>query len=58
MIRIKATLLMELFISVDSSALALEIAAKQCFSQTILNVGARILDPIMRVEVCVPDEYI
>ncbi|MFP3037975.1 MAG: elongation factor G [Candidatus Hodgkinia cicadicola] len=58
MIRIKATLIDGAFHSVDSSALAFEIAAKQCFRQAILNVGARILEPIMRVEVCVPDEYI
>ncbi|XXM90091.1 elongation factor G [Candidatus Hodgkinia cicadicola] len=57
MIRIRATLIDGSFHEVDSSALAFEIAAKQCFKQAMLVAGARVLEPIMRVEIDTPDEY-
>ncbi|ATY93559.1 Elongation factor G [Candidatus Hodgkinia cicadicola] len=57
MIRIKATLIDGSFHEVDSSVLAFEIAARQCFKQAVLAAGARALEPIMNVEVNTPDEY-
>ncbi|AHL30855.1 MAG: elongation factor EF-2 [Candidatus Hodgkinia cicadicola] len=57
MIRIKATLIDGGFHEVDSSALAFEIAARQCFKQAVCSAGARVLEPVMRVEVGAPDEY-
>ncbi len=56
MIRIKATLIGGGFHEVDSSALAFEIAARQCFKQAVLAAGARVLEPVMRIELSAPDE--
>ncbi|XXN19700.1 MAG: elongation factor G [Candidatus Hodgkinia cicadicola] len=58
MIRIKATLIDGGFHEVDSSALAFEIAARQCFRQAVLAAGARTLEPVMNVEINTPDEYV
>ncbi|AUG34158.1 Elongation factor G [Candidatus Hodgkinia cicadicola] len=57
MIRIKATLIDGSFHEVDSSALAFEIAARQCFKQAVYSAGTRVLEPVMLVEVDTPDEY-
>ncbi|XXN13578.1 MAG: elongation factor G [Candidatus Hodgkinia cicadicola] len=57
MIRVKATLIDGGFHEVDSSALAFEIAARQCFKQAVYSAGARVLEPVMRIEVGAPDEY-
>lgn len=56
MIRVKATLIDGGFHEVDSSALAFEIAARQCFKQAVYSAGARVLEPVMRIEVGAPDE--
>ncbi|WGS83394.1 MAG: elongation factor G [Candidatus Hodgkinia cicadicola] len=58
MIRIKATLIDGSFHEVDSSALAFEIAAKQCFKQAVQAVGALVLEPIMRIEVTAPGDCV
>ncbi|XXN13737.1 MAG: elongation factor G [Candidatus Hodgkinia cicadicola] len=58
MIRIKATLVDGGYHEVDSSALAFEIAAKQCFKQAVINAGARVLEPIMQIEISTPNEYL
>jgi elongation factor G len=42
---------------VDSSALAFEIAARAAFREGMQKAGPRLLEPIMRVEVVVPEDY-
>jgi elongation factor G len=42
---------------VDSSVLAFEIATRAAFKEGIAKAGPRLLEPIMRVEVVTPDEY-
>jgi elongation factor G len=42
---------------VDSSALAFEIAARAAFKEGIAKAGPRLLEPMMRVEVVTPEEY-
>jgi elongation factor G len=42
---------------VDSSALAFEIAARAAFKDGIVKASPRLLEPIMRVEVVTPDDY-
>jgi elongation factor G len=42
---------------VDSSALAFEIAARAAFREGIQKCSPKLLEPIMRVEVVTPDEY-
>ena len=43
--------------SVDSDALSFEICAKIAFREAIRNANVCILEPIMKVEVVTPDEY-
>jgi elongation factor G len=43
--------------SVDSDALSFEICAKIAFREAIRNANICILEPIMKVEVVTPDEY-
>ncbi len=57
-IKIKATLVDGEYHEVDSSLVAFEIAAKQCFKQAVTAVGSRVLEPIMKVEVAVSDECV
>ncbi len=42
---------------VDSSVLAFEIAARQAFREGMRQAKATLLEPIMKVEVVTPDEY-
>jgi elongation factor G len=42
---------------VDSSALAFEIAARAAFKEGIAKAGPKLLEPMMRVEVVTPEEY-
>jgi len=42
---------------VDSSALAFEIAARAAFKEGIAKAGPKLLEPIMKVEVVTPDDY-
>jgi elongation factor G len=42
---------------VDSSEMAFKIAARQCFKQGALKAGARLMEPIMDVEVSTPEDY-
>ena len=42
---------------VDSSTLAFEIAARAAFREGVAKAGARLLEPIMKVEVVTPEEY-
>lgn len=57
MIDFKATLVDGAFHDVDSSVLAFEIAAKAAFREGMPKADARLLEPIMKVEVVTPDEY-
>ncbi|MEM7471896.1 MAG: elongation factor G [Pseudomonadota bacterium] len=45
------------FHDVDSSVLAFEIAARMCMREGMRKAGAKLLEPIMKVEVITPDEY-
>jgi elongation factor G len=42
---------------VDSSVLAFEIAARAAMREGLRKAGAKLLEPIMKVEVVTPDEY-
>ena len=42
---------------VDSSVMAFEIAARAAFREGIAKAGPKLLEPVMRVEVVTPDEY-
>ncbi len=57
-IRLKVTLMDGEHHDVDSSILAFEIAAKQCLRQAVQRVGVCILEPIMRIEISIPDIYL
>ncbi len=57
-IRLKVTLIDGEHHDVDSSILAFEIAAKQCLKQAIQRIGVCILEPIMKIEIFMPDIYI
>jgi elongation factor G len=56
-IDLKAELFDGAYHDVDSSALAFEIAARAAFKEGIMKAGPKLLEPIMRVEVVTPDEY-
>ncbi|MEM9230460.1 MAG: elongation factor G [Pseudomonadota bacterium] len=45
------------FHDVDSSVLAFEIAARMCMREGMRRAGAKLLEPIMKVEVITPEEY-
>jgi len=53
----KVTLLDGKFHDVDSSVLAFEIAARMCMREGMRKAGAKMLEPVMKVEVITPDEY-
>jgi elongation factor G len=57
MIDFKATLYDGGYHDVDSSALAFEIAARACFREAVQKAGPVLLEPIMRVEVVTPEDY-
>ncbi len=42
---------------VDSSALAFEIATRAAFKEGVAKAGPQLLEPVMRVEVVTPEEY-
>jgi elongation factor G len=52
---VKVTLIDGGFHAVDSSQMAFEIAAKAAFRQTMPKAGPELLEPIMKVDVYVPD---
>lgn len=57
MIDFKATLLDGAYHDVDSSVLAFEIAAKAAFREGMPKAGAKLLEPVMKVEVITPGDY-
>jgi elongation factor G len=46
------------FHEVDSSEMAFKIAASMAFKEACQKAGVKLLEPIMRVEVVLPDEYL
>ena len=57
MISIKAILLDGSFHEVDSSELAFKIAASMAFRDAAEKAGPVLLEPVMKVEVTVPEDY-
>jgi len=53
----KVTLIDGAFHDVDSSVLAFEIAARMGMREGMKKAGAKLLEPIMKVEVITPEEY-
>ena len=43
---------------VDSSTMAFEIAARACFREAMVRAGPKLLEPVMRVEVVTPEDYL
>lgn len=56
-IGVKATLYDGAYHDVDSNVMCFEIAARAAFREGMREAGAKILEPIMKVEVVTPDEY-
>jgi elongation factor G len=57
MIDFKATLVDGAYHDVDSSVLAFEIAARSAFREGIGRCAPRLLEPIMKVDVVTPEDY-
>tara|TARA_B110000503_G_scaffold111861_1_gene167575 strand:- start:95 stop:1315 length:1221 start_codon:yes stop_codon:yes gene_type:complete len=53
----KVILLDGKFHDVDSSIMAFEIAARMCMREGMRKAGAKLLEPIMKVEVITPEEH-
>jgi elongation factor G len=53
----KVQLLEGKYHDVDSSILAFEIAARMCMREGMRRAGAKLLEPIMKVEVVTPEDY-
>ncbi|MCC2653954.1 MAG: fusA, partial [Microvirga sp.] len=58
MLGVKATLVDGAYHDVDSSVLAFEIAARAAFREGAQKAGAQLLEPIMKVEVVTPEDYV
>jgi elongation factor G len=58
MIGVKATLIDGAYHDVDSSVLAFEIAGRACFREAASKIGVQLLEPIMKVEVVTPEDYV
>jgi len=55
---LKVALIDGAYHDVDSSAIAFEIATRAAMREVFENAGAILLEPIMKVEVTAPDEYL
>ncbi len=53
----KVTILDGLHHDVDSSVLAFELASRQCFKEACTRANLKLLEPVMRVEVVTPEDY-
>ncbi|MFT5868043.1 MAG: elongation factor G [Paracoccaceae bacterium] len=53
----KVALLEGKYHDVDSSVLAFEIAGRMCMREGMRKAGAKLLEPIMKVEVVTPEDY-
>ncbi|AGF76033.1 elongation factor G [Bartonella vinsonii] len=58
MLGVKATLIDGGYHDVDSSVLAFEIAGRAAFRDGAKKAGAQLLEPIMKVEVVTPEDYV
>ena len=56
-IDVKVVLIDGKFHDVDSSVLAFEIAGRYAMREGLKRAGAKMLEPIMKVEVVTPEEY-
>ncbi|MBE9108028.1 elongation factor G [Nodosilinea sp. LEGE 07298] len=54
---LKVTLTDGAYHAVDSSAIAFEIAARAAYRQSLPKAGPQLLEPIMKVDVFTPDDY-
>ncbi|MFA7430147.1 MAG: elongation factor G [Rhodospirillaceae bacterium] len=54
---LKITLVDGQYHDVDSSVMAFEIAARAAFREAMPKAGPKLLEPMMKVEVVTPDEY-
>ena len=54
----KATLLDGKYHDVDSNVLCFEIAARACFREAIKKANPKIMEPIMKLSVNTPEEYV
>jgi elongation factor G len=53
----KATLIDGAYHDVDSNVLTFDIAARACFREAIVKAGPKLLEPMMKVEVVTPEDY-
>jgi len=53
----KVTIVDGLHHDVDSSVLAFEIASRHCFKEACTKAALKLLEPMMRVEVVTPEDY-
>ncbi len=57
MLDLKVTLVDGAYHDVDSSVMAFEIASRAAFREAAAKAGAKLLEPVMKVEVVTPEEY-
>ena len=57
MVDLVAQLIDGAYHEVDSSALAFEIASRAAFKEGVAKAGPQLLEPVMRVEVVTPEDY-
>jgi len=43
---------------VDSSDMAFKLAARKCFKEVMMNAGPSLLEPVMHLEVTVPEDFL
>jgi elongation factor G len=58
MVDVKATLIDGAYHEVDSSVIAFEIASRAAFREASRRRGPKLLEPVMKVEVVTPEEYL
>ncbi|HEU5094012.1 MAG TPA: elongation factor G, partial [Reyranella sp.] len=58
MIDFKATLIDGQYHDVDSNVMTFDIAARACFREGIPKAGPKLLEPMMKVEVVTPEDYL
>jgi elongation factor G len=58
MLDVKVSLIDGAYHDVDSSVMAFEIASRAAFREGAMKAGPKLLEPIMKVEVVTPEEYV
>jgi elongation factor G len=58
MLDVKVSLIDGAYHDVDSSVMAFEIASRAAFREGALKAGPKLLEPIMKVEVVTPEDYV